>query len=115
MVFSAKESGLDGMYAISKDGTLNLPFVGRVRIAGQSTGEAGKVIEKAYIDQKIYSRLSVQVTPTKANLMILRDPDSGNLRYLSVPDGSKPSGDYYSPEEKKKLFRLDQLETRNMK
>ncbi len=112
VIFSAKESGLDGLYTIDKDGTLPLPFVGPISVAGQSTEESGKTIEKAYLDQKIYSRLAVQIFLTQANLLILRDPNGAGYRYLTVSDKKGATGDYYTPEEKKELFRLDQLEAR---
>lgn len=46
---------------VDENGDIELPFVSRVRVAGGTATEAQDVIRRAYIDQKIYRQLSVNV------------------------------------------------------
>lgn len=52
---------LDGDYPVSKDGTINLPFIGNVPAAGKTPDELEKEIAKAYRDAKIYSQPKFEV------------------------------------------------------
>jgi len=42
---------------------VNMPFVGRITVAGKTTGVAERAIETAYIDGGIYKRISVSIIP----------------------------------------------------
>lgn len=44
---------------IDHKGEVNLPYIGRVCIAGKSTSDAEKLIEQKYIDEGYYKRITV--------------------------------------------------------
>jgi len=46
---------------IDEGGTLNLPFIGRVKAAGLTTTELEQRIQRLYLDQQIYKQITVNV------------------------------------------------------
>jgi len=48
---------------VDETGGINLPYLGLVNVAGCSSAEAGRLIEKSYIDAQIYRVISVSVVP----------------------------------------------------
>jgi hypothetical protein len=112
LIFSIKEDDLDGAYSISKDGNLNLPFVGNVSVEGMALNDAKELIQKKYIDDQIYTRLSVAAFKNFNRFISVPNPSgNGTIRVLA-PEPGKPVGDFFTPDEKKKLFKIDQLDAR---
>ena len=48
---------------VDETGGINLPYLGLVNVAGCSSAEAGRLIEKSYIEAQIYRVISVSVVP----------------------------------------------------
>ncbi len=48
---------------VDETGSINLPLLSMVKVAGYSSAEAGRLIEKAYIDAQIYRVVSATVVP----------------------------------------------------
>ena len=48
---------------VDETGGINLPYLGLINVAGRSSAEAGRLIEKAYIDAQIYRVISVSIVP----------------------------------------------------
>lgn len=48
---------------VDETGGINLPYLGLINVTGCSSSEAGRLIEKAYIDGQIYRVISVCVMP----------------------------------------------------
>jgi protein involved in polysaccharide export with SLBB domain len=59
---TTENSVLSGAYTIDGDGTVNLPYIGRVKIAGVSPGAAESAIESAYKSRDIYTNPNVVIT-----------------------------------------------------
>jgi polysaccharide export outer membrane protein len=59
---STEISAVSGTYTIDGDGNVNLPHVGRVKIAGLTPGAAESTIEKVYKSQEIYTNPNVVIT-----------------------------------------------------
>jgi protein involved in polysaccharide export with SLBB domain len=112
LVFSIKEDDLDGTYSVSRDGYLNLPFVGKVSVEGIPLNDVRDVIRKKYIDGQIYTRLSVAAFKNPIKFISIPNPSGEGTIRVIAPEPGKPVGDFFSPEEKKKLFKIDQLDAR---
>jgi protein involved in polysaccharide export with SLBB domain len=52
---------VDGSYTIHDDGTINLPNLGKVKIAGLSPAQVEELIQNRYVDAKIYNHPVVNV------------------------------------------------------
>lgn len=103
LAFSIKHDHIDGGYQVNKDGTLHLPFIGRLYVAGKSPEETKQVIEQEFLKQQIYSRLTVQITREVGRI---KTESSG--QHLLVPKKAASPGDHLTPEEKYRIF--EQLE-----
>ena len=111
LVFSIKEDGLDGIYTVTKDGSIDLPLVGKVRVAGRSAEEGCESIRQKYLDDGIYTRLSVGLSQSPQKFISVPHPNGGG--YIRIPFHPKPLGDFYTPQEKMKVFQIPQLDVRN--
>lgn len=112
LIFSSKEDGLDGTYTVSKDGNLTLPFIGKMAVQGLSVGETSRAVRKKYLDDQIYTGLSVAAFKNLTNFLTIPNPaGEGTIRVIAPNQGSPP-GDFPTPKEKKKLFQIDQMDVR---
>ena len=59
---STEISAVSGIYTIDGDGSVNLPHIGRVKIAGLTPGAAESVIENEYKSGDIYTNPNVVIT-----------------------------------------------------
>ena len=59
---STEISAVSGIYTVDGDGSVNLPHLGRVNIAGQTPGAAQSTIEKVYKSRDIYTNPIVVIT-----------------------------------------------------
>ena len=59
---STEITAVSGIYTVDGDGSVNLPHVGRVNIAGQTPGAAQSTIENAYKSRDIYTTPNVAIT-----------------------------------------------------
>jgi protein involved in polysaccharide export with SLBB domain len=59
---SAETSALSGIYSLDGEGSVNLPHIGRVKIAGLTSGAAESAIENAYKSRAIYTNTNVAIT-----------------------------------------------------
>ena len=57
-------------YVVDESGNINLPYVGRINVAGKACAEAEKLIERAYIEGGIYKTISVQVIPPENEFFV---------------------------------------------
>lgn len=55
---------IDHMYPVSSGGTINLPFIGRMRAAGMSPEALASAIQAAYQRAEIYTNPTIQVVST---------------------------------------------------
>ena len=55
-------SAVSGVYTIDSEGTVNLPHIGRLKIAGLTPGAAESAIEAAYKAREIYTNPNVVIT-----------------------------------------------------
>ena len=56
-----KPENLKGV--VDENGNLNLPYIGTIHVAGKSSAEAEKMIEKAYVDGQFYRTITVIIVP----------------------------------------------------
>jgi protein involved in polysaccharide export with SLBB domain len=59
---TTENSVLSGAYTVNGDGSVNLPYIGRVKVAGLSPGAAESAIENAYKSRDIYTNPNVVIT-----------------------------------------------------
>lgn len=62
---------IDADYPVSEEGTINLPFVGKINVTGKTPEQISRDLEKAYVDAQIYMEPTVSVTPG-----LIQDPVS---------------------------------------
>ncbi len=113
LVFSIKEDGLDGIYTVAKDGSVNLPLAGRIKVVGKTGVETCEAIRQRYIDDGIYTRLSVSLSESPQKFIPVPNPQGNGYLRKAVPTIFRGPGDFYTPQEKMRLFQLHQLDVRN--
>src|ERR1700745_2021968 len=59
---STEISAVSGIYTLDGEGSVNLPHIGRVKIAGLTPGAAESTIENVYKSQEIYTNPNVVIT-----------------------------------------------------
>jgi protein involved in polysaccharide export with SLBB domain len=59
---STEISSVSGQYTIDGEGSVNLPYIGRVKIGGLAPGAAQTMIESVYKDRKIYTNPNIVIT-----------------------------------------------------
>jgi protein involved in polysaccharide export with SLBB domain len=59
---SAEISSVSGVYTIDGEGYINLPHIGRLKIAGLTPGIAQSTIESAYKSRNIYTNPNIVIT-----------------------------------------------------
>src|SRR6516164_1971801 len=59
---STEISAVSGIYTINGDGSVNLPHIGRLKIAGLTPGAAESAIEKEYKSREIYTNPNIVIT-----------------------------------------------------
>ena len=61
----AEEKGkIDAIYPVSESGTVNLPFIGKLRASGRSPESLASAIQNAYKSAQIYNSPTIQVIST---------------------------------------------------
>jgi protein involved in polysaccharide export with SLBB domain len=55
-------SSVSGQYTIDGEGSVNLPYIGRVKIGGLAPGAAQTMIESVYKARKIYTNPNIVIT-----------------------------------------------------
>jgi len=61
VTFSNKNDQLDGCYSVSRDGFVNMPFIGKIKAEGLSASELAATLEREYDQREIYKGLSISV------------------------------------------------------
>jgi len=56
-----EKAKIDATYPVSKEGMVNLPFIGKMKAAGKTAEELKAAIEKAYVDGGIYEAPEIQI------------------------------------------------------
>lgn len=56
-----EKAKIDADYPVSKEGAVNLPYLGQVKAAGKTTEQLARDIEKAFVDAKIFMEPAVEV------------------------------------------------------
>jgi protein involved in polysaccharide export with SLBB domain len=59
---STEISSVSGQYTIDGEGNINLPYIGRLKIAGLAPGAAQAMIESVYKARKIYTNPNIVIT-----------------------------------------------------
>lgn len=116
LVFSIKQDPLDGVYTVSKDGTISLPFIGKLHVAGKDPAETCRIIRQKYLQDGIYTRLSVALSRPAQDSISIPTPDGRSHIRKPLPAGQKteePTGDFHTPQEKMKLLPHPQLDVKN--
>lgn len=66
----AEERGrIDGNYSVSDAGSVRMPFVGEVNLAGMSTNDAAAKLESVYKSAGIYSSPTFQISASGADVV----------------------------------------------
>jgi polysaccharide biosynthesis/export protein VpsN len=114
---STEISALSGRYTIDGEGSVNLPHIGRVNIAGLSLGAAESTIESVYRAQGIYTNPNVMITmqaqsrfvnvggKVKAPQRVPFTPDLTVLSSINAAGGFSPLAN----ERKVRLLRHNQV------
>ena len=115
ITFSNKHDQIDGIYSVSTDGFVNMPFLGKLKAEGLSYSDLKATLEKEYDRQEIYKGLQVSVdpmerppdlTPFKRDLEALEQlnkrnsPDESIREIESNPFWNK-KGDFFVPKDRK--------------
>lgn len=61
---SDEKGKVDALYPVSENGTINLPFIGKMRAAGMSPEALSAAIQNAYRSNQIYTNPTIQVVST---------------------------------------------------
>lgn len=61
---SEEKGKIDALYPVSENGTINLPFIGKMRAAGMSPEALSSAIQNAYRSNQIYNNPTIQVVST---------------------------------------------------
>lgn len=61
---AGEKQKVDALYPVSNSGTVNLPFVGKIRAAGLSEDALSSVIQNAYRSAEIYTNPTIHVVST---------------------------------------------------
>lgn len=113
LTFNQDKPVLDGCYTVGKNGTINLPYIGEISVTGKNPATAQKIIVDTYLARKIFTRLELQLAKSPTQFMTIPNPHGpGTIRVPLSEDyfrqHKNPKGDFYSPDEKRKLFKIDQ-------
>lgn len=57
---------IEEVYPVTEEGTVNLPYVGKINAAGKTTEQLARDIEKAYVDAKIFIEPAVEAALAKS-------------------------------------------------
>jgi len=110
-------SSVSGQYTIDGEGNVNLPYIGRVRIAGLAPGAAQTEIESVYKTRKIYTNPNIVITmqpqsrfvnvggEVKAPQRVPFTPDLTVLSAINAAGGFSPFAD----ERRIRLLRGGQV------
>lgn len=114
---STEISALSGIYTIDGEGSVNLPHVGRVNIAGLTPGAAESTIENVYKSRDIYTNPNVVITmqaqsrfvnvggKVKAPQRVPFTPDLTILSSINAAGGFAP----FANQRKVRLLRDNQV------
>jgi protein involved in polysaccharide export with SLBB domain len=61
---TSEASRINNMYPVSESGTINMPYIGRMRAAGASPEGLAAAIQSAYKRAEIYTNPTIQVVAT---------------------------------------------------
>jgi protein involved in polysaccharide export with SLBB domain len=102
---STEISAVSGQYTIDGEGYVNLPSIGRVKIAGSAPGAAQTMIEGVYKTRKIYTNPNIVITmqpqsrfvnvggEVKAPQRVPFTPDLTVLSAINAAGGFSPFAD----------------------
>jgi len=114
---STESSSVSGQYTIDGEGNVNLPYIGRVKIAGLAPGAAQTEIESVYKTRKIYTNPNIVITmqpqsrfvnvggEVKAPQRVPFTPDLTVLSAINAAGGFSPFAD----ERRIRLLRGGQV------
>jgi protein involved in polysaccharide export with SLBB domain len=112
---STEMTAVGGLYTIDGAGSVNLPYVGRVKIAGLAPGAAQSTIEDVYKSRGIYTNPNIVITmqaqsrfvnvggQVKTPQRVPFTPDLTVLGAINAAGGFSP----YADERKVRLLRGD--------
>jgi len=114
---SNETASVSGQYTIDGEGNVNLPYIGRVKIAGLAPGAAQTMIEGVYKARKIYTNPTIVITmqpqsrfvnvggEVKSPQRVPFTPDLTVLSAINAAGGFSPFAD----ERRVRLLRGQQV------
>lgn len=95
---------------IDEDGRINFPLIGAMTVAGKSCGEAQRMVERAYIDQKIYKTVTVIIVPPESEYAVtgevIRPGPYPLTRDLTLLQALARSGRYTEYADKGRVYLI---------
>ena len=102
VTFSNKNDQLDGIYSVSRDGFVNMPFIGKIKAEGLSASTLSTTLEREYDQQEIYKGLSIRVE------RMAKPPDIkpflGDIKMLKQMESNpfwNKKGEFFTPKDRK--------------
>ena len=95
-------------HVIDEQGNINMPLIGPFRVAGRTCAEAQRLIEKEYIDQKIFKTVTVNIVPPEGEYSIIGEmvrPGSYPLtRPITLSQALSKAGKYTDFADQKRVY-----------
>lgn len=99
---------MSSAYVVDEQGNINMPLIGPFRVAGRTCAEAQRLIEKEYVDQKIYKTVTVNIVPPESEYSIIGEmvrPGSYPLtRPITLTQALSKAGKYTDFADQKRVF-----------
>ncbi len=120
---ATETQSVSGQYTIDNDGFLNMPYIGKVRVAGQTSGSAQSTLESVYRSRDVYTNPTIIITQqlqsrfvnvggeVKAPQRIPYTPDLTILGSINAAGGFSPFAD----ERKVRLLRGNEVSVVDVK
>ena len=107
MIYVTQEP-ITSAYVVDEQGNINMPLIGPFRVAGRTCAEAQRLIEKEYIDQKIYKTVTVNIVPPESEFSIIGEmtrPGSYPLtRPITLTQALPKAGKYTDFADQKRVY-----------
>lgn len=110
---STEVTAVSGLYTLDGEGNVNLPYVGRIKIAGAAPGTAQSTIESVYKSRGIYTNPNIVITMQALSRFVnvggqvktpQRVPFTPDLTVLAAINGAGGFSPY-ADERKVRLLR----------
>ncbi len=118
----ADETAMFGEMRLADDGTINLPWIGRIQAAGMTASQLQRSIEERYVSEQIYSNPTVIITgqdaarfvnvggAVRAPQRVSWTPDMTLLTAINAAGGFND----FANQKRVRLLRSGQASTHNV-